>query len=78
MLVRRQSEIYRNSFIGEEVGVLWEDTEVIKGRTYMIGHTDRYVRVAKEIEDTGKEAELSGQITLETVTGFINSDTLLI
>ena len=77
-MTKRQSEIYRNSFIGEEVGVLWEDTEVIKGRTYMIGHTDRYVRVAKEIEDTGKEAELSGQITLETVTGFINSDTLLI
>ena len=77
-MTKRQSEIYRNSFIGEEVGVLWEDAEVIKGRTYMIGHTDRYVRVAKEIEDTGKEAELSGQITLETVTGFINSDTLLI
>lgn len=77
-MTKRQSEIYRNSFIGQTVGILWEDAEAIKGRTYMIGHTDRYVRVAKAIDDTVSEAELSGQITCEHITGFINSDTLLI
>ena len=77
-MTKRQSEIYRNSFIGQTVGILWEDAEAIKGRTYMIGHTDRYVRVAKAMDDTVSEAELSGQITCEHITGFINSDTLLI
>ncbi len=77
-MTKRQSEIYRNSFIGKKVGVLWEDEEVIKGRTYMIGHTDRYVRVAIAENDPGFKRAISGELTYETVSGFINSDTLLI
>ncbi len=77
-MTKRQSEIYRNSFIGKKVGILWEDAEVIKGRTYMIGHTDRYVRVAMAMDAVGYEKAVSGEITYETVSGFINSDTLLI
>ncbi len=77
-MTKRQSEIYRNSFIGKTVGVLWEDAEVIKGRNYMIGHTDRYVRVAVAEGDERYKTARSGEITYELVSGFINSDTLLI
>ena len=77
-LTEQQSEVYRNSFIGETVGVLWEDMEEIKGRKYMIGHTDRYVRVAVCEGDERFNSAVSGQITSEQVTGFLNSDTLLI
>lgn len=77
-LTEQQSEVYRNSFIGEKVGILWEDMEEIKGRNYMIGHTDRYVRVAVCEGDERSSGAVSGQITTELITGFLNSDTLLI
>ncbi|WP_242829077.1 tRNA (N(6)-L-threonylcarbamoyladenosine(37)-C(2))-methylthiotransferase MtaB [Butyrivibrio sp. XBB1001] len=76
-LTERQSLIYRNSFIGEKVGVLWEDEEEIKGRKFMIGHTDRYVRVAMEETELGFGRAVSGEITMETISGLLNSDTLL-
>ena len=76
-LTERQSLIYRNSFIGEKVGVLWEDQEEIKGRKFMIGHTDRYVRVAMEETELGFGRAVSGEITMETMSGLLNSDTLL-
>ncbi len=77
-LTQQQSEVYRNSFIGEKVGILWEDMEEIKGRNYMIGHTDRYVRVAVCEGDKRSGGAVSGEITTELITGFLNSDTLLI
>ena len=70
-LTRSQSECYRNTFIGEELSVLWEDEETIKGKTYMIGHTDRYVRVAAK-------GMVSGEITKVVPTALLNADTLLI
>lgn len=76
-LTERQSLIYRNSFIGEKVGVLWEDQEEIKGRKFMIGHTDRYVRVAMEETELCFGRAVSGEITMETISGLLNSDTLL-
>ncbi len=77
-MTRTQSEVYRNSFIGEKVGILWEDTEEIKGKRYMIGHTDRYVRVAVGERDLRFSENLSGTMTTEEIKGFLNSDTLLI
>ncbi len=77
-LTKQQSEIYRNSFIGEKVDILWEDMEEIKGKNYMIGHTDRYVRIAACEGDECFKNAVSGQITTEMVKGFLNSDTLLI
>lgn len=77
-LSKKKSECYRNMFLGEKVGILWEDEEEIKGRKYMIGHTDRYVRVAaQEGTDVFKRA-VSGELTYEVISGFLNSDTLLI
>ena len=77
-MTKRQSEVYRSLFIGNEVGVLWEDMEEIKGKNYMIGHTDRYVRVAVAEDNPIFKRAVSGEITTEHVMGFLTSDTLLI
>ena len=77
-MTKARSEVYRNSFIGEKAGILWEDMEEIKGRKYMIGHTERYVRVAVCSDDERFPGCVSGEISRETIKGFLNSDTLLI
>lgn len=73
-----QSESYRNSFIGEKLEILWEDEEEIKGRRYMTGHSDRYVRVAVPLDSPFAAGAVTGEITTVVPTGFLNSDTLLI
>lgn len=77
-LTRKQAECYRNLFIGEKLRVLWEDEEEIKGKRYMIGHTDRYVRVAVPENQIDKYGAHSGEITTVSPSAFINADTLLI
>ncbi|MBR4671101.1 MAG: tRNA (N(6)-L-threonylcarbamoyladenosine(37)-C(2))-methylthiotransferase MtaB [Butyrivibrio sp.] len=77
-LTKKQSECYRNYFIGKEISVLWEDEENIGGKRYMIGHTDRYVRIARAMADEAPENAGSGDITTVTPRAFLSSDTLLI
>ncbi len=77
-LTERDSCEYRKSFIGEKLMVLWEDEEEHEGNFYMIGHTDRYVRVAVlKDSEVGKKAA-SGEITCVVPTGMLSGDTLLI
>ena len=77
-ITARDSEEYRKGFIGQELSVLWEDEEVHGGKKYMIGHTDRYVRVAAcEGSDDYKNA-VSGEFSRVTPRTLLNADTLLI
>jgi threonylcarbamoyladenosine tRNA methylthiotransferase MtaB len=61
---REMTRAYEESFIGEKVSVLFEEPREIKGRTYMIGHTDRYLTVAlksdEDLKNIIKEVKLSG------------------
>ena len=77
-LTKKQSECYRELFIGKELSVLWEDEERIGGKRYMIGHTDRYVRIAVPMPDEAPENAGSGEITTVIPRAFLSSDTLLI
>lgn len=77
-LTRKQSECYRKYFIGKELSVLWEDEERINGKNYMIGHTDRYVRIAALVDDDSASGAVSGEVTRVTPRAFLCSDTLLI
>ena len=77
-LTKKQSECYRELFIGKELSVLWEDEERISGKRYMIGHTDRYVRIAAPMPDETPENAGSGEITTVIPRAFLSSDTLLI
>lgn len=45
----RQSREFRRRYIGKEAEVLLEETRGIGGRTYCIGHTKDYVKVAVDV-----------------------------
>ncbi len=77
-LTATQSENYRNSFIGEKLEILWEDKEEIKGREYMTGHSDRYVKVAVPMDSPFAIKAVTGEMSEVVPTGLLNSDTLLI
>jgi threonylcarbamoyladenosine tRNA methylthiotransferase MtaB len=77
-LTATQSENYRNSFIGEKLEILWEDKEEIKGREYMTGHSDRYVKVAVPVDSPFAIKAVAGEMSEVVPTGLLNSDTLLI
>lgn len=63
-LTRRQSEEFRNYYIGQNVEVLFEEKKVIGGRSYWIGHTPQYVKVAVE-----QDRDLHNQIIIVEITG---------
>lgn len=63
-LTRRQSEEFRSYYIGQNVEVLFEEKKVIGGRSYWIGHTPQYVKVAVE-----QDMDLHNQIIIVEITG---------
>ena len=66
-----QSRLYRESFIGKEQCVLLEEEKEIEGEKYMIGHTERYVKVA--VKADGKN--LSGnQFVTGVPDGMLQED----
>jgi threonylcarbamoyladenosine tRNA methylthiotransferase MtaB len=77
-LTQRDSVAYRRSFIGEELSVLWEDEETHGGAKYMIGHTDRYVRVAVKEGTEEYASARSGEITVVRANDFLNGETLVV
>ncbi|MCR5216343.1 MAG: tRNA (N(6)-L-threonylcarbamoyladenosine(37)-C(2))-methylthiotransferase MtaB [Lachnospiraceae bacterium] len=45
-MTKRQSRAYREYYLGSDVEVLVEEEDVILGKTYMVGHTPNYLKVA--------------------------------
>jgi len=77
-LTKEQSKSYREGFLGKELSVLWEDTEEINKITYVIGHTDKYVRVAVPESEANAYGAIGGEISKVIPRIFLNTDTLLI
>jgi len=77
-LTKEQSKCYREHFIGKELSVLWEDKEEINKITYVIGHTDRYVRIAVPADEAKAYGAVNGEISKVVPRRFLNIDTLLI
>lgn len=71
-LVRAQSEAFRKEFLHKETTVLFEEAKVIDGRTYQVGHSMEYIRVACKTQE-----DLSGQIVRGRFTEFLAPDILL-
>lgn len=63
---------YRESYLHKETEVLFEEEKIINGKSYQIGHTREYIKVACE---TGEN--LSGQIFNGVSKGFLQPDILL-
>lgn len=70
-LEAKMSKRYRERFLHKEVEVLFEEDKVIDGKTYQVGHTREYIRVACE---SGQK--LSGQIVPITPSRFLQDDLL--
>lgn len=73
-LERRQSEEYRDGFIGKEEEVLLEEEKEIGGRLYMTGHTRRYMRAAV-LQKEGRLA--SNQLVKGRVVAVLEDGTVL-
>ncbi len=61
-LEREQSEAFRKTFIGKKVKVLLEEEKEIKGKTYWLGHTGEYVKVAVDSGCFAKNMLLEAEI----------------
>lgn len=71
-LEREQSVQYRRQFVGCEETVLFEETKVIGGQPYQVGHTARYVKAAKKTDD-----DLAGRMVQGRIIGMLNEEVLL-
>lgn len=67
-----QSKQFRSFFVGKEVEVLFEESKMIQGEIYQVGHTEQYVKVAVKTEE-----DWSNQIRKVTAKDFLSDDTLL-
>lgn len=91
-LEREQSIAFRKKYLGQRAEVLFEEEKEIDGKSYLLGHTADYVRVAVEMEARGQaempassrgqekghgERIITNQIAMVEVTEFITEDILL-
>lgn len=67
----RKSKEYRSQFLGQRVQVLMEESKNIDGKTFMIGHTREYVKVAVETD-----RDFSNQIMEVMTEKFLTDDIL--
>lgn len=67
-----KSKAFRARFVGSTQDVLFEEQKVIGGKSYMLGHTREYVKVAIACEN-----DLSNQILKVALTGFLQDDILI-
>lgn len=75
-LEKQQSSDYRSGFVGQEEEVLFEEMKKMDGSYYMLGHTTRYIKVAKAIEKEQAD-ELAGRILRGRIQGFLTDEILL-
>lgn len=71
-LEQRMSSAYRKAHLHKETAVLFEEEKVIEGKTYQVGHTPEYIKVACETDKN-----LSGEILRGTIEDVAVSDILL-
>ncbi|MCM1088465.1 MAG: tRNA (N(6)-L-threonylcarbamoyladenosine(37)-C(2))-methylthiotransferase MtaB [Muribaculaceae bacterium] len=70
-LEKEMSKEYRQSFIGREAEVLFEEAKTFQGQVYQTGHTREYVRVVKNTAQN-----LDNRVMKGTITGFFQEDIL--
>ncbi len=70
-LEKRQSKEFRSFYLGKEVQVLFEESKDIKGKTYQIGHTKDYVKVA-----VSSDEDLVNELRNVKIERFLLEDVL--
>lgn len=78
-LEKRQSREFREAYIGNEAEVLLEEEAEIGGRSYMLGYTKDYVKVAVRSDGKAGTPGVSGPNTMARVTikGFLTDEVLM-
>lgn len=70
-LAKKQSRAFRESYIGKNVEVLFEESREINGISCRIGYTGEYIRAAKKTAES-----ISGKICTGKLTGFAEGSVL--
>ena len=70
-LERAQSKEFRSFYVGKDTEVLFEESKLIKGKRYQIGHTVDYVKVAVETDE-----DWANQMKTVSVEGFLSDEIL--
>ncbi|MDE7247313.1 MAG: tRNA (N(6)-L-threonylcarbamoyladenosine(37)-C(2))-methylthiotransferase MtaB, partial [Lachnospiraceae bacterium] len=73
-LEREMSRAYREAFMGKVQEILFEETMERDGKTYWVGHTPNYIRVAKEAK---QEENLRNRIIRCRLGDVLEEDILL-
>ncbi len=75
-----QAKAYRSLFLQTEVRVLWEEVISVGDQRFLIGHTERYVRIARDVSSLSEEEILRFPGTFESgiPTDFLDDETLLL
>jgi len=71
-LGQRMSQEYRQTFVGEDVEVLYEEARKFGEALYQIGHTVRYIKVGRKAQ-----GDLKNHIQAETIVGTLQDDIML-
>lgn len=71
IIEKEMTKSFRQSFIGETCTVLFEESKVINGKEYMIGHTTRYMMVA-----VIGDLSLKNEIREVRISEFLNDEVL--
>ena len=56
------SEEFRQTYLGSEQEVLFEELSEIDGKSYFVGYTKEYVKVAKESESSLENQLVKGKL----------------
>ena len=71
-LEAEQSHHFREAYLHRETEVLFEEEKEIDGKSFQIGHTREYIRVAVQTTEN-----LSGKVCVGRPIGFLKADILL-
>ncbi len=79
-LEKEQSKQFRSRYLGQAAEVLLEEQKEIGGKSYFLGHTRDYVRIALPMDKQAllQEAGLSSNMLVEVrVKGFLTEEILV-
>lgn len=77
-LTERQSKEFRSRYIGREAEVLMEEIRELRGRTYLLGHTKDYVKVAVDVtENILSDVSAINTVMSVPVTKFLTDEILI-
>lgn len=68
---------FREYYIGKEEAVLFEEEKEIDGKTYMVGHTKEYVKVALEVGSENVSTILANDILMVNIEKFLTDEYML-